>query len=159
MIKLGSKSFDVVKASTIEWDVTLLQLLQGCGLSDVVMHQGETAEGLAHRVYRTLMSSGAVFEILGCALIEHGTDVYTWTPAMMRETADHIRKLHAPEDKAAITSQIVSLVTSFFVQGLLSLSTSPTFSNPPAADAGETQPLPNELRSAETSTTLTDRGH
>lgn len=156
MLKLGDKSFDVVKASTIEWDVTLLSLLQGCGLSDVTMHQGETPEGLAHRVYRTLMSSGVVFEILGCALIDHGVDPFAWTPEIMRTTAAYIRRLHAPADKAAITSQIVSLVSSFFAQGLLSLSTSPAYLNAPGAS--ETPPSSDRLP-AEISTSAMGPGH
>ena len=128
MVRLGGRDFEVVAKSTIEWDVTLLMLLQGCGLADVTMHAGEDAEGLAFRVFRTLMSSGAVFEILACVLVPSGTDPYAWTPELMRETAAFIRKLHADEDKAAIRSQIVSLVAGFFEQGLLSISTSPSSS-------------------------------
>jgi hypothetical protein len=129
MLKLGGREFDVISSGTIEWDVTLLNLLQGCGLADVTLHVGEDAEGLAHRVYRTLMSSGFVFEILGCVLIDHGGNPFEWTPDQMRDTAAYIRKLHAPEDKAAITSQIVSLVAGFFQQGLLSVRTFPNYSS------------------------------
>lgn len=124
MVRLGGRDFEVVSKSTIEWDVTLLTLLQGCGLADVSMHAGEDAEQLAFRVFRTLMSSGAVFEILACVLVPAGTDPYAWTPELMRETSAFIRKLHTEEDKAAIRSQIVSLVAGFFQQGLLSISTS-----------------------------------
>lgn len=148
MLKLGGREFDVIASSTIEWDVTLLNLLQGCGLADVTMHAGENAEGLALRVYRTLMSSGAVFEILGCVLIEHGADPFEWNPDKMKDTAAFIRKLHAPEDKAAITSQINSLVAGFFRQGLLSVRTFPTYSTHlDGAPAAQRQPdhLPAEI--------------
>ena len=154
MLQLGGREFDVIETGTIEWDVTLLNLLQGCGLSEVTMHAGEDAEGLALRVYRTLMSSGAVFEILGCVLTPAGRDPFDWRPQDMRETAAFLRKLHTPEDKAVITSQIVSLVTGFFRQGLLSIKTFPKSSTHPESAASQ-QPLP---KSAETSTTDTVDG-
>lgn len=150
MLKLGGREFDVIGSGTIEWDVTLLNLLQGCGLADVTMHQGETAEGLAMRVYRTLMSSGAVFEILGCVLTPAGTDPFKWTPAQMFETSKFIRGLHAKADKDEITAQINSLVASFFRQGLLSVRTFTSYSTHlPGAEKIETQPqnLPSEATS------------
>jgi hypothetical protein len=128
-MKLGGREFDVIASGTIEYDVTLLNLLQSCGLSDVTMHAGETAEGLAFRVFRTLMSSGAVFEILGCVLIPAGTNPMDWDPALMRQTAGFVRKLALPEDKAAINSQITTLVASFFQRGVLSVRTFPNSSS------------------------------
>lgn len=129
MLKLGGREFDVIASSTIEWDVTLLNLVQGCGLSDVTMHAGEDAEGLARRVFRSLMSSPAVFEILGCVLIPAGTDPLEWRPPMMREQAEFIRHLHAPEDKAAINSHIKNIVAGFFLQGIVSVRISPNVSS------------------------------
>lgn len=128
-LKLGGRLFDVIASSTIEWDVTLLNLVQGCGLADVTMHAGEDAEGLARRVFRTLMSSPAVFEILGCVLIPAGEDPLTWQPSMMREQATFIRKLSAPEDKEAINSHIRNIVAGFFLQGIVSVKTLPSVSN------------------------------
>jgi hypothetical protein len=148
MLKLGGREFDVIDSGTIEWDVTLLNLLSACGLADVTMHDGEDAEGLALRVYRTLMSSGSVFEILGCVLIERNESPLEWNPHKMADTASFIRKLHAPEDKAAITSQITSLVAGFFRQGLLSVRTSPSFSTR-LNGATETQPA-NPLEASST---------
>jgi hypothetical protein len=148
-MKLGGREFDVIASGTIEWDVTLLNLLQACGLADVTMHAGENAEGLAMRVYRTLMSSGAVFEILGCVLIPAGQDPFAWTPAAMVETSKFLRKLHSEEDKAAITSQIVSLVTGFFHRGLLSVRTFPNSSMLPKGD--DTKISPTNLPLAATS--------
>jgi hypothetical protein len=139
MLKLGGREFDVIRSSTIEWDVTLLNLLSGCGLADVTMHQGESAEGLAMRVYRTLMSSGAVFEILGCVLVPAGEDPLKWTPALMESTSRFIRTLSAQADKDEITSQINSLVAGFFRQGLLSVRTFTSYSTRLAAAEG-TQP-------------------
>lgn len=139
MLKLGAREFDVIAEGTLEWDVTLLNLLQGCGLADVTMHVGETAEELALRVYRTLMSSGAVFEILGCVLIPHGGDPFKWSPALMAESAKFIRGLHSKNDKDEIKSQITSLVAGFFQQGLLSVRTFTSYSTPQKG-AEETQP-------------------
>jgi hypothetical protein len=127
-MKLGGREFDVIASGTIEWDVTLLNLLQACGLADVTMHAGETAEGLALRVYRTLMSSGSVFEILGCVLIPQGTDPFKWTPEQMKLTSTFLRMLHTKEDKDEIRSQINSLVAAFFRQGLLSVRIFPNSS-------------------------------
>jgi hypothetical protein len=140
-MKLGGREFDVIASGTIEWDVTLLNLLQACGLADVTMHTGETAEGLALRVYRTLMSSGSVFEILGCVLIPRGQDPFTWTPAQMDETATFIRRLHLEADKSEIKTQINSLVASFFRQGLLSVRIFPNSSMLPKSDEEKTQPV------------------
>lgn len=144
MLKLGGREFDVIQTGTIEWDVTLLNLLQSCGLADVTMHAGETAEGLAMRVYRTLMSSGAVFEILGCVLCPHGSDPFKWSPALMAETAKFIRGLHAKADKDEITAQINGLVASFFQQGLLSVRTFTSYSTLPNVEK-EMQPRPLPL--------------
>ena len=127
-MKLGGREFNVIASGTIEWDVTLLNLLQGCGLADVVLHVGETPEMLALRVYRTLMSSGAVFEILGCVLTPAESDPLDWTPETMRETAAFIKRLNAKQDKDEIKSQINSLVASFFRQGLLSIRIFPSSS-------------------------------
>jgi hypothetical protein len=128
MLKLGGREFDVIHSSTIEWDVTLLNLVQGCGLADVTMHVGEDAEGLAHRVFRSLMSSPAVFEILGCVLIPAGTNPIDWRPQMMRDQAEFIRHLSAPEDKAAINGHIRNIVAGFFLQGIVSVRTLPNVS-------------------------------
>jgi hypothetical protein len=152
MLKLGGREFDVIASSTIEWDVTLLNLVQGCGLADVTMHAGEDAEGLARRVFRSLMSSPAVFEILGCVLIPAGTDPLEWRPPIMREQADFIRHLHAPEDKAAINSHIKNIVAGFFLQGIVSVRTLPSVSShlngaappsSPSPPASSTEPSEN----------------
>ena len=124
-MKLGGKDFVVVSQSTIEWDITLLTLVQGLGLADLVKHGGEDAEAFARRIFRALTSSPKIFDVLGCVLVPAGTDAYAWTPELQRETSTFIKRLHEPADKAAINSQIVSLVTSFFQQGLLSFTTSP----------------------------------
>ena len=139
MLKLGGREFDVIGEGTIEWDVTLLNLLQGCGLADVTLHIGESAEDLALRVYRTLMSSGAVFEILGCVLIPGGSNPFEWTPALMAQSAKFLRGLHEKADKDEIKSQINSLVASFFRQGLLSVRTFTSYSTH-LSGAEESQP-------------------
>ena len=136
-MKLGGREFDVIASGTIEWDVTLLNLLSSCGLADVTMHAGETAEGLALRVYRTLMSSGSVFEILGCVLIPHGSDPFKWAPEQMRQISAFLKTLHTKDDKDEIKSQINSLVAAFFRQGLLSVRIFPNSSILPSA--GEEQ--------------------
>jgi hypothetical protein len=128
MLKLGGREFDVIASSTIEWDVTLLNLVQGCGLADVTMHIGEDAEGLAHRVFRSLMSSPSVFEILGCVLIPAGTNPIDWRPEMMRYQAEFIRHLSSAQDKAAINSHIRNIVAGFFLQGIVSVRTLPNVS-------------------------------
>lgn len=156
-MKLGGREFDVIASGTIEWDVTLLNLLQACGLADVTMFAGETPEGLALRVYRTLMSSGSVFEILGCVLTPRGTDALKWTPELMRKTAAFLRTLHIKDDKDEIKSQINSLVAGFFQQGLLSIRTFPNSSILPKGDE-ESQTQPAQL-SAEISTTNLGAGH
>jgi hypothetical protein len=76
-------------------------------------------------------------------LISAGSDPLEWRPIDMRATADFIRRLHLPEDKAAITSQITSLVAGFFRQGLLSVRTSPSYSTRRngAAEAQPANPL------------------
>jgi len=155
MLKLGGREFDVIREGTLEWDVTLLNLLQGCGLADVTLMIGETAEQLAMRVYRTLMSQGAVFEILGCVLNPAGEKALEWTPARMAETARFIRGLSSKEDKSTITSQINSLVAGFFQQGLLSVRTFPSYSTLPSV---ETQTQPQSPQPEGTSTRSSANG-
>lgn len=142
MLTLGGREFDVIASSTIEWDVTLLNLVQGCGLADVTMYAGETAEGMAHRVFRSLMSSPAVFEILGCVLIPAGTDPLEWRPPLMHEQAEFIRRLHLPADKAAINSHIKNIVAGFFLQGIVSVRTLPNASNALNGAAPPSSPSP-----------------
>jgi hypothetical protein len=127
-ITLNGRQFEAVSSGTVEWDVTLYGLLQGAGLSDVTMHAGETPQRLAERIYRSLIGCGRLFEILGCVLVPAGTQGFKWTPELMQSTAEFLRHLQAPEDKEAITAQMVALVTSFFRQGLLSIRTSPSSS-------------------------------
>lgn len=154
MLKLGGREFDVIDSSTIEWDVTLLNLVQGCGLADVTMHVGEDAEGLARRVFRSLMGSPSVFEILGCVLIPAGTNPTSWRPEMMREQAEFIRHLSTPEDKAAINSHIRNIVAGFFLQGIVSVRTLPNVSNL-LKGAGE---LPSDPPPPANSTPLSENG-
>ena len=152
MLKLGGREFDVISSSTIEWDVMLLNLVQGCGLADVTMHVGEDAEGLAHRVFRSLMSSPAVFEILGCVLIPAGTNPIDWRPEMMRDQADFIRHLWEPADRAAINSHIRNIVAGFFLQGIVSVRTLPNASmlqNGAGALPSEPPPPANSTFSSE----------
>ena len=155
-MKLGGREFDVIASGTIEWDVTLLNLLSACGLADVTLHAGETPDGLAFRVFRTLMSSGSVFEILGCVLTPAGTDPFKWTPELMKETSAFLRKLHAKEDKDEIRAQINSLIAGFFRQGLLSVRTFPNSSMLPKSD--EEKGMQPGRESAGTSTTSLANG-
>jgi hypothetical protein len=138
MLKIGEREFDVIQEGTMEWDVTLLGLLIGCGLADVTLHQGETPQMLAERITKTLWSSGAVFEILGCVLTKAGSGPLDWNPEAMRASADFFRKLNSKEDKAALKGTLVELVIGFFQQGLLSIRTFPTSSSATT----ETQPSP-----------------
>jgi hypothetical protein len=128
-LKLAGKEFQTVSRGTIEWDVEIYRSLQGAGLSDITLHLGETPEQLAQRIFRSVMASGSAFEILGCVLVPAGMDPLDWTPSLQRETAAFIRRLNSDEDKAAINGQIVSLIASFFRQGLLSVKTFPRLSD------------------------------
>lgn len=144
-LKLGGREFDVISSSTIEWDVTLLNLVQGCGLADVTMHAGEDAEGLARRVFRSLMGSPSVFEILGCVLVPAGTDPLAWEPQMMRDQAAFMKKLSSPADKEAINGHIRNIVAGFFLQGIVSVQTFRSASSSPVAEpsrAPSSQTLP-----------------
>ena len=137
-LTLGGRQFEVIASSTIEWDVTLLNLVQACGLADVTMHAGEDPEGLARRVFRSLMASPHVFEILGCCLIPAGTDPLAWTPDMMREQAAFMRRLSTPADKDAINAHIRNIVAGFFLNAIVSVRTFPSASTlqDPAAPPG-----------------------
>ena len=131
MLKLGGREFDTVgETFTIEWQVTMTRLLMSCGLADVTMHAGETAEAMALRIMRTLLSSDASFEMLGCLLIPAGSDPLDWRPEHMREIATFIRRLHDPKDQEIFQTKIKELVAVFFSRGILSATTLPTSSNP-----------------------------
>src|SRR6266403_531754 len=146
-MKLGGREFDVVSRGTIEWDVALLTVLQGLGLADVVLGPGETAEQLAHRILKTLTSTPKLFDLLGCLLVPKGTELFDWSPELQQQTASFIKRLHGEEDKAAIKSQVVSMVTVFFQSGLLSMQT--CLPSSPAQEMRTEQPGPSTA-SAET---------
>ncbi|MBS0364904.1 MAG: hypothetical protein JSR67_03660 [Proteobacteria bacterium] len=135
MVKLGGREFQPVDQSTIEWDFTLYSIMQGAGLSDIVLHEGEQPEQLAQRIYRSVLASGSAFDMLGCLLVPAAVDPLTWSPALMRETAAFVRQLSDPADKQEVSRQIVGLITGFFHGGLLSITTSPTRSSAPDLEA------------------------
>lgn len=149
-MRLGGRDFDVVSRGTIEWDITLLTLLQGLGLAEIVMGPGESAEQLAHRVLKILTSSPKLFELLGCLLVPTGTEPFAWSLELQRDTASFIKRLHSQEDKAVIKAQIVSMVISFFHQGLLSMQTFQLSSPDPAT----TTQQPRQSNASEATATM-----
>jgi hypothetical protein len=129
MLKLGGREFDTIgETFTIEWQVTMTRLLMSCGLADVTMHEGENAEMMAMRIMKTLLSSDASFDMLGCLLIPHKSDPLDWRPEHMRDLATFIRRLHTPEDLEVFQTKIKELVAVFFSRGILSARISPNYS-------------------------------
>lgn len=127
-IELGGRIFTPVKNSTIEHDFWLMGHIRAAGLDQVRVEEGENPDEFVMRLLREAINSGRVFLLLGGLMIQEGTPPDKWTPVLAKETAEFLKKLTAPEDKARIQQQVVSMLIGFFETGLASLRTSRRFS-------------------------------
>jgi hypothetical protein len=119
-LRLGGAVWRVVKDSTLEHDFCALRAARAIGVDDAGMLPGESAEQFAQRLLAMVIDSGQVFDLLGCMVLPETVPDERWTPAEAARTADFLRALRAPEDKAEVQSLVVSLLIGFFADGLRS---------------------------------------
>jgi hypothetical protein len=137
-MEIGGQKWRAVKRSTIEHDFWLMKHIREAGLNAVHLRPGEKPEDFAVRLLHEVIGSGKAFTLLGGMLLPDGVPDEHWTPERAEQTAAFMRGLAADEDKAAVKSAIISLLTGFFEAGLASSDTSDTASV--SQPASEPQP-------------------
>jgi hypothetical protein len=123
-IRIGGRTFTAVKDSTIEHDFWLMAHIRGAGLDRIEIGLNEPPEDFAVRFLSEVISSGRVFPILGGLFLPEDVSPLAWTPAVAAETEAFLKKISDPADKAVIQQQVVSLLLSFFQNGLASFTIS-----------------------------------
>jgi hypothetical protein len=135
-LEVGGQKWRAVKRSTIEHDFWLMRHIREAGLDAVRLRPGERPEEFAVRLLHEVIGSGKAFALLGGMLLPDGVPDEHWSPERAQQTAAFMRGLAADEDKAAVKSAIISLLTGFLEAGLRSYAGSVT-----ASTAGS-QPQP-----------------
>lgn len=136
--EIGGQKWRAVKRSTIEHDFWLMKHIREAGLDAVRIQPGEKPEEFALRLLHEVIGSGKAFALLGGMLLPDGVPDEHWTPERAEQTAAFLRGLAADEDKAAVKSAIISLLTGFLEAGLRSYADSVTAS----IAGGQPQPEP-----------------
>lgn len=127
-ITLGGREFVPVLTSTIEHDYWLMSKIRAAGLDEIAKGEHESAEEFMTRLLHEVINAGVAFELLGGLLLAAHLVPEAWTPELAVENAEFIKRLTAPEDKATVQSQMISLLIGFFENGLSSLTISPSSS-------------------------------
>jgi|DewCreStandDraft_2_1066082.scaffolds.fasta_scaffold00504_20 hypothetical protein len=127
-LQIGGQNWRAVKRSTIEHDFWLMKHIREAGLDAVRLRPGEKPEEFAVRLLHEVIGSGRAFTLLGGMLLPDGVPDEHWSPERAEQTAAIMRSLSADEDKAAVTSAIISLLTGFLEAGLRSYANSVTVS-------------------------------
>lgn len=132
--ELGGRIFLEVNGSTVEQDLIIFPLIRKAGLDEITIKKDEDAPACALRLLDTALESGEVLKLLGCLLIPEELSAGStepgdaWSPEVAAETTRFIGQLREPEDKAQVRSLILSLLISFFDEGIDSSWSSETSS-------------------------------
>ncbi len=143
-LEIGGQKWRAVKRSTIEHDFWLMKHIREAGLDAVRIAPGEKPEEFAVRLLHEVIGSGKAFVLLGGMLLPDGVPDEHWTPERAEQTAAFVRGLATDEDKAAVKSAIISLLTGFLEAGLRSYADSATASTAGSQPQPE-QPQPPEF--------------
>jgi hypothetical protein len=127
-LEIGGQKWRAVKHSTIEHDFWLMKHIREAGLDAVGLRPGEKPEEFAVRLLHEVIGSGKAFTLLGGFLLPDGVPDDQWSPERAEQTAALMRGLAADEDKTAVKSAIISLLTGFLEAGLRSYVDSGTAS-------------------------------
>lgn len=139
-IVIGGRKFCQLQNSTFEHDIWMTRKVREAGLAQAFISEDETTDQFAERLTLEVLGSGAALELLGGLFVPDGTVPEAWTPDMARETASFFGRVSDPESKAALRSQIASMLIYFFVNGVASLKTSLKSGNPKeVADPHDTE--------------------
>lgn len=134
VFEIGGKKFHLAGQTTARHDIFTTRQIAACGVSMVAQLDGETEEQFQYRLYRSAMSSGDVFLLLGALLVPDGTPQLGWTEQTAKETAEFLGNLTDPSDKTKVRILLASALLPFFVSGSRSLRTSPKSSPVPGSD-------------------------
>jgi hypothetical protein len=125
IIKIAGRELKPITNSTMRHDIWVQGQLEKSGLTHVAIHERETPEDFAMRIFRQAAMNMDVFLLLGGLLMPAEADPATWTVEMAHATAKLLGDVTDPTDKAKVQMQINAALTSFFVTGLSSLMISP----------------------------------
>jgi hypothetical protein len=140
-LEIGGHKWHAVKRSTIEHDFWLMKHIREAGLDSVRIRKDEKPEDFAVRLLHEVISSGNAFTLLGGFLLPEGVSDEQWSPEQAGQTASFMRGLAADEDKAAVKSAIISLLTGFLEAGLGSSNNSVIASMRQPASSAHTSPI------------------
>jgi len=128
----GAGEYQLITRRTIECDITLTNLLRGSGAEQALVEALTAGEEPDGKVFAAISGSGKLFEILGAALVPVGVDGLEWSPKLQQQTATTLKRVTSENGKRALLLCVVPLVTSCFLSGLHSLTTSRSYSPAPA---------------------------
>ncbi len=134
MLELSGRRFRAIQTSTIEHDVWMMARSAQAGIQRVAMHDDETPEAFAARLTGEFARSGQMLHLLAGVLVPEEIADTDWTPAIAAETAAFLGGITDPSDKAVVLGQVASLVAGFFESGLMSCTTSRSYSGALAGD-------------------------
>lgn len=118
LLHIGGAVWRMVKKSTIEHDFETMRTARAIGADEAGMLPGESAADYASRLLYLVIDSGKVFELLGCLLLPEHVPDEKWTREEAVRTADFLRVLVDPQDKAQIQDIVLDLLIGFFSEGL-----------------------------------------
>lgn len=128
IITIGGRDFRAVSNSTIEHDFWVMDQVRGAGLDRIEMREGETQDQFVERIIIDSITTGRAFPLLGGLLMPADMLPEDWTPQIAHDTIEFLRKRTDESDKAKIKAQLVALLFGFFVKGVASPRTSPSYS-------------------------------
>jgi hypothetical protein len=125
---LGGSPFHVVDFArrTVRQDHYLMRLMRKTGADKAVPMDNEHSSVFVMRVQSLLIDSGLTPEMLGGYLIPVGKTERDWTPAMAKQTAEHVGQCNSPEDRELVQDLCVEVAFGFFKQGLEQWTRSPS---------------------------------
>jgi hypothetical protein len=123
-VKIAGKEFKPVVNSTMRHDIWVQGQIERAGLGNLSVLEHETPEDFARRVFRMACMNADVFLLLGGLIMPVDENPVKWTVDMAKQTAEFLGNVIDDRDKAIVQAQIHSALTSFFITGLLSLTTS-----------------------------------
>lgn len=128
---LGGRTFLVVQEGTVEQDLEILALIKQAGLDNTIMAEDEDPDVFALRLFAQAVRNRSVLRLLGCLLVpeevaKRGQDDpgEAWSTEIGEQTADFLRTLRDPTDKAHVKSLVLSLLVPFVREGISSIWTS-----------------------------------
>ena len=128
VLELGGRGYYTPADRSIANDLWIEAEARRSGLDSLHIQDEEDGRSFAARVIETAVHSGAAFSLLGGLLHPVGVPSSDWTPAVAAETAAALSKITDRDEKAAIRVVLAEALSSFFVSGLVSATTSPNSS-------------------------------